>query len=182
MPFINCIFPPVFEKFSSSKTHGHSVWEFPIISPVESPNYLTSHLYLELVLHHHHGRRRHHHYRQYHQYHLRCQHQHSYHQDCDLSFGDRLTTHIFIWTGTFSCLWWWHSWSCFLYFGNRHLSFGIKVIVCRTFVDVVHCANIVIDAIEVFSRPQASVSPMPLVPRSVNLILEFCWKQTSDSQ
>ena len=52
---------------------------------------------------------------------------------------------------------------------------GIKVIVCRMFVDVVHCANIVIDAIEVFSRPQASVSPMPLVPRFVNLILD-CFK------
>ena len=42
-------------------------------------------------------------------------------------------------------------------------------------MDVVHCANIVIDAIEVFSRPQASVSPMPLVPRFVNLILD-CFK------
>ena len=50
---------------------------------------------------------------------------------------------------------------------------GIKVIVCRMFVDVVHCANIVIDAIEVFSRPQASVSPMPLVLRFENLILDF---------
>ena len=40
-------------------------------------------------------------------------------------------------------------------------------------MDVVHCANIVIDAIEVFSRPQASVSPMPLVLRFENLILDF---------
>ena len=49
-------------------------------------------------------------------------------------------------------------------------------------MDVVHCANIVIDAIEVFSRPQASVSPMPLVLRSVNLILEFCTKPTFETQ
>ena len=49
-------------------------------------------------------------------------------------------------------------------------------------MDVVHCANIVIDAIEVFSRPQASVSPMPLVLPSVNLILELCSKLTFDSQ
>ena len=50
-------------------------------------------------------------------------------------------------------------------------------------MDVVHCANIVIDAIEVFSRPQASVSPMPLVPRSVNLI-DTCFfsNPTFDSQ